>query len=128
MACIETLAFRNLAFVYRGEENWLDRTLSSVATGARPGIEVIVLDSSPDQKSMAIVRRYEKLLELRIVNPGEVDGCSPKMNLGVEAASAELRYRGFVRTIFGFRTGWRLREIGLQAIRVRFFIWRPARL
>lgn len=74
--------------VYRGE-HWLDRTLSSIAVGACPGIEVIVIDSSPDSKSMAIVRRYEKQLELRIVDPGAIDGCSPKTNLGVEIAAAD---------------------------------------
>jgi GT2 family glycosyltransferase len=74
--------------VYRGEE-WLDRTLSSVAVGACPGIEVVVIDSSPDPESMAIIRRYEEQLELRIIEPGGIDGCSPKMNLGVEMASAE---------------------------------------
>lgn len=74
--------------VYRGEE-WLDRTLSSIIVGACPGIEVIVIDSSPDAKSMAIVRQYETELDLRIVDSGTIDGCSPKTNLGVEIASAE---------------------------------------
>src|SRR5258706_544869 len=74
--------------VYRGEE-WLDRTLSSIAIGACSGIEIIVIDSSPDEKSMAIIRRFEERLELRIIDPGTIDGCMPKMNLGVELASAE---------------------------------------
>jgi len=74
--------------VYRGEE-WLDRTLSSIVIGACPGIEIIVIDSSPDEKSMAIIRRFEDRLDLRIIDPGATDGCMPKMNLGVELASAE---------------------------------------
>ena len=74
--------------IYRGEE-WLDRTLSSIAVGACSGIEVVVIDSSPDSNSMAIVRQYEKQLDLQVIDPGLIDGCSPKTNLGVEAASAE---------------------------------------
>jgi len=74
--------------VYRGQE-WLDRALSSIANGACSGIEVIVIDSSPDLESMTIIRRYEERLELRIIDPGTVDGCFPKTNLGVEAALAE---------------------------------------
>ena len=74
--------------VYRGEE-WLERTLTSVAAGDCRGIEIIVIDSSPDLESMAIIRRYESRLKLRFIEPGGIDGCSPKMNLGVESASAD---------------------------------------
>src|SRR5258706_307914 len=71
--------------VYRGEE-WLGRTLSSIAIGACSGIEIIVIDSSPDEKSMAIIRRFEERLQLRIIDPGTIDRCMPQMNLGVELA------------------------------------------
>lgn len=73
--------------VYRGE-HWLDRTLASIATDADPGIEVVIIDSSPDDGSMTIIRRFADRLTFRFVEPGGVDGCSPKTNLGVRHATA----------------------------------------
>lgn len=73
--------------VYRGEE-WLERTLSSIAADSDPGIEVVVIDSSPDGGSMAIIRRFADRLNFRFVDPDGIDGCSPKTNLGVRHASA----------------------------------------
>jgi glycosyltransferase involved in cell wall biosynthesis len=74
--------------VYRGEE-WLDRTLGSVASEADAGIEVVVIDSSPTPDTMAIVQGFADRLTLSIVDPAGVDGCSPKMNLGVSRARAD---------------------------------------
>ena len=71
--------------VYRGEE-WLSRTLASIATD--PGIEVVIIDSSPNANSMAIIKSYADRLRLLIIDPKGVDGCSPKTNLGVREASA----------------------------------------
>lgn len=73
--------------VYRGEE-WLDQTLSSIAADADPGIEVVVIDSSPDDGSMTIIRRFADRVNFRFVDPDGIDGCSPKTNLGVRHASA----------------------------------------
>ena len=73
--------------VYRGEE-WLERTLSSIAADCDPGIEVVVIDSSPDDGSMTIIQSFADRLNFRIVDPDGIDGCSPKTNLGVRHASA----------------------------------------
>jgi len=73
--------------VFRGEE-WLERTLNSIAADPDPEIEVVVIDSSPNNKSMAIIEGFADRLSFRFVDPGGVDGCSPKTNLGVRHASA----------------------------------------
>lgn len=73
--------------VYRGEE-WLERTLSSIAADRDPGIEVVVIDSSPDDGSMTIIQSFADRVNFRFVNPDGIDGCSSKTNLGVRHASA----------------------------------------
>jgi glycosyltransferase involved in cell wall biosynthesis len=74
--------------VYRGEE-WLDRTLGSIAHEPDTGVEVVIIDSSPTPDTMAIVERFSDRLTLKIVDPHGIDGCSPKTNLGVARASAD---------------------------------------
>lgn len=74
--------------VYRGEE-WLDRTLGSVVPDADAGVEVVIIDSSPTPDTMAIVKSFADRLTLSIIEPAGVDGCSPKMNLGVARARAD---------------------------------------
>jgi glycosyltransferase involved in cell wall biosynthesis len=74
--------------VYRGEE-WLDRTLGSVAADADAGVEVVIIDSSPTPDTMAIVKSFADRLTLSIIDPAGIDGCSPKMNLGVSRAHAD---------------------------------------
>jgi glycosyltransferase involved in cell wall biosynthesis len=74
--------------VYRGEE-WLDRTLGSVAREADAGVEVVIIDSSPTPDTMAIVKGFADRLTLSIIDPAGIDGCSPKMNLGVARARAD---------------------------------------
>ncbi len=73
--------------VHRGEE-WLERTLSSIAADTDPGIEVVVINSSPDDGSMAVIQRFADRVNFRFVDPDGIDGCSPKTNLGVRHASA----------------------------------------
>jgi len=74
--------------VYRGEQ-WLDRTLGSVAPDADAGVEVVIIDSSPTPDTMAIVKNFADRLTLSVIDPAGVDGCSPKMNLGVARARAD---------------------------------------
>jgi glycosyltransferase involved in cell wall biosynthesis len=74
--------------LYRGEE-WLDRTLGSVAADADAGVEVVVIDSSPTPDTMAIAKSFADRLALNVVDPAGIDGCSPKMNLGVSRARAD---------------------------------------
>jgi len=66
----------------------LERTLSSIVADSDPGIEVVVIDSSPDDGSMAAIRRFTDRVNFRFVDPDGIDGCSPKTNLGVRHASA----------------------------------------
>lgn len=73
--------------VYRGER-WIERTLESVAIQANAGVEVVVIDSSPDGNTMAQINRFADRLTLRVLDPKGIDGCSPKMNYGVANARA----------------------------------------
>lgn len=72
-----------------GGEKWLDRTLGSVAHDAHAGIEVVIIDTSPTPETMAIAKSFTDRLTLSIVDPAGIDGCSPKMNLGVARARAD---------------------------------------
>jgi len=74
--------------VYRGER-WIERTLKSVAMQADVGVEVVVIDSSPDRATMELVNRFASRLMLSIVDPAGNDGCYPKMNHGVAHARAD---------------------------------------
>jgi glycosyltransferase involved in cell wall biosynthesis len=74
--------------IYRGER-WIERTLESVAIQADTGIEVVVIDSSPDNATMTLVNRFADRLKLSIVDPAGTDGCYPKMNHGVIQARAD---------------------------------------
>lgn len=73
--------------VYRGER-WIERTLESLAIQVDEGVEVVVIDTSPDQGSMALIEGFSGRLTLKILDPAGTDGCSPKMNLGVARARA----------------------------------------
>jgi glycosyltransferase involved in cell wall biosynthesis len=73
--------------VYRGER-WIERTLESLAVQADGGVEVVVIDSSPDRGTMKLVEKFALRLTLTILDPAGTDGCSPKMNLGVAPARA----------------------------------------
>lgn len=74
--------------VYRGER-WIERTLESLATQADAGVEVVVIDTSPDRGTMALIESFSDRLTLKILDPAGTDGCSPKMNLGVAHARAQ---------------------------------------
>ena len=53
------------------------------------GIEVVVIDSSPDRATMVLVDRFANRLTLSIPDPAGIDGCYPKMNYGVAHARAD---------------------------------------
>jgi glycosyltransferase involved in cell wall biosynthesis len=74
--------------VYRGER-WIERTLESLAIQADARVEIVVIDSSPDQGTMKLIERFADRLTLTILDPAGTDGCSPKMNLGVAHARAQ---------------------------------------
>ena len=73
--------------VFRGEQ-WIERTLNSLAIQADPGVEVVVIDSSPNSNTMVLVEQFKDRLSLTILDPAGFDGCSPKMNHGVAHARA----------------------------------------
>lgn len=73
--------------VYRGER-WIMRTLNSLAIQADAGVEIVVIDSSPNSDTMALVEQFRDRLSLTILDPKGIDGCGPKMNHGVAHARA----------------------------------------
>lgn len=73
--------------VYRGER-WLDAALQSVAAQADEGIEVLVIDSSPDDASADIARRHAGRLTLQLVANSPLPSWQSKTNLAVEMAKA----------------------------------------
>ncbi|KAF2991847.1 hypothetical protein MJC1_00869 [Methylocystis sp. MJC1] len=73
--------------VYRGER-WIDAALRSIAAEPEDGVEILILDSSPDSTTLEIVRRYDSLLNLRIMKLDEGLIWHAKTNIGVERAQA----------------------------------------
>ena len=73
--------------VYCGEQ-WVETTLESIAVEADPGIEIVVIDTSPTPTTLDLVRNFAGRLKLSIYQPDHIDGCMPKTNFGVEKARA----------------------------------------
>jgi glycosyltransferase involved in cell wall biosynthesis len=63
--------------------------MDSLAMQADPGIEVLVIDTSDSDATLAIVATYADRLALRVLEPDHVAGCSAKMNYGVDQARAD---------------------------------------
>lgn len=74
--------------VHRGER-WIGAALQSVADQGEPGIEVLVIDSSPDQATAEVVKRYIGLLDIRWIDPGTAGNWHAKTNVAAGAARAE---------------------------------------
>lgn len=74
--------------VYRGER-WLDAALRSIADQADDGVEVLLIDSSPDGQSARIARSYEGRLRLRLFENSPLPSWQTKTNRGVELAEAD---------------------------------------
>lgn len=74
--------------VYRGER-WLDAALGSIADQADGGVEVLLIDSSPDDRSATIARRYDGRLRLRLFENSPLPSWQTKTNHGVELAEAD---------------------------------------
>lgn len=73
--------------VHRGER-WIAAALESLVCQADEGIEVLVLDSSPEPGTLEIVRRYADRLRLRVLDVGGVTAWHAKTNLAATAAAA----------------------------------------
>jgi GT2 family glycosyltransferase len=71
--------------VHNGER-WLGETLDSVAIQNEAGIECIVIDSSPGEGTLDLVRSYGERLNLRIFKRTDLDNWRTKTNFGFSEA------------------------------------------
>ena len=74
--------------VYRGER-WIEQSLQSLAGQCGSGVELIVIDSSPDNATTEIVRRFSDRLQLRLEAKSTLPSWQTKTNKAVEMASAD---------------------------------------
>lgn len=74
--------------VHDGAE-WIGTTLDAVAAEPIAGIELIVIDSSPNDTTVGVVERYADRLPLQLLRRPDVKPWQTKTNLGVELSSAE---------------------------------------
>jgi glycosyltransferase involved in cell wall biosynthesis len=74
--------------IYRGER-WIEACLQSVADQTVPGIELIVIDSSPDEHTAAIVRSFSDRLHIRLEAGSLLPSWQSKTNHAVRIASAD---------------------------------------
>ena len=70
-------------------EAWIEASLQSIADEADSGIEVIVLDSSPNNATASLVRRFESRLDLTLFPESPLQSWQAKTNEGVRVAQAE---------------------------------------
>lgn len=73
--------------VHKGER-WLEATLESLAREADEGVEVLLVDSSPDEHSLAIARQFSSRLRLVLDRRPDLLGWPDKTNLAVARARA----------------------------------------
>jgi hypothetical protein len=67
---------------------WIGETLESVATQAA-GIEIIAIDSSPDEKTAKIVESFSHRLDLKLIRRPDLKPWTVKTNLAAEMARAD---------------------------------------
>jgi glycosyltransferase involved in cell wall biosynthesis len=70
-------------------EAWIGASLQSIADEAGEGIEVLILDSSPDPGTMAVARRFEGRLGLRLFPDSPLQSWPAKTNVAVQLAEAD---------------------------------------
>lgn len=73
--------------VYQGEQ-WIEETLGSIAREAEEGIEVLIIDSSPNAASIEIAQRFAGPLDLHIHPNSPLQSWQAKTNRGAELAGA----------------------------------------
>jgi len=69
-------------------ERWIEKTLDSLAAEATDGIEVVVVDGSPDSHTADIVMRYADRVSLELIARPDLLNWRTKTNFGVECARA----------------------------------------
>jgi hypothetical protein len=74
--------------VHDGDE-WIGATLESVAAEPMQSIELIVIDSSPNDDTASIVERYADRLPLQLLRRPALKPWQAKTNMGVELAVGE---------------------------------------
>lgn len=74
--------------VHDGAE-WIGATLESVAAEPTGSLEIIVIDSSPDEATAAIVERFAGRLPLQLERRPDVKPWQTKTNMGVSQAGAD---------------------------------------
>lgn len=74
--------------VYRGER-WVEQALQSLASQSDDGVELIVIDSSPDSATADIVLRFSGRLRLRLEEKSSLPSWQTKTNKAAEMASAD---------------------------------------
>ncbi|HJQ16808.1 MAG TPA: glycosyltransferase [Allosphingosinicella sp.] len=74
--------------VYRGER-WIEASLESLAHEVDEGVELLVIDSSPDRRTADIVRRFSDRLRLRIEEHSALPSWQSKTNHAARIAAAD---------------------------------------
>jgi glycosyltransferase involved in cell wall biosynthesis len=72
---------------YCGEQ-WIGASLSSLASEAAEGVEVLLIDSSPTPTTRDIARCYSDRLRLRVIERPDLLSWQTKTNFGVELAES----------------------------------------
>lgn len=74
--------------VYRGER-WIEAALTSLADQADDGIELLIIDSSPDAATAQIARRFTDRLSMQIQEHSPLQSWQSKTNHAVTVAKAD---------------------------------------
>ena len=74
--------------IHEGEK-WIAATLDSLVSEPSENLEIIVIDSSPDGATSAIVRQYARRLPIRLLIRQDLAPWQTKTNLGVQLATGE---------------------------------------
>ena len=69
-------------------DRWIDAALRSVSEQDEPGIELILIDSSDDDRSVRIANTFSEKLELRVYRRVNLTSWTAKTNFGLEEARA----------------------------------------
>lgn len=69
-------------------ERWIGSSLGSLAADGVPGIEVLLIDGSPNSATRDIARSYLGKLHLRVIERPDLTSWQAKTNFGVEMASS----------------------------------------
>src|SRR5271165_1506676 len=70
-------------------ERWLGATLDSLVQQSEPGFECIVIDSSPDEATLALARSYADRLAMRFFKRPDLGHWRSKTNFGFAEARAD---------------------------------------